>query len=102
LKRAGSTAPAPLIGYNAGNKTYPLRGLPMKCFDCGKEFRGPEVHDVRSSGQALVSFWKNKNIEVTICPECAAQRRGMLRYWILAFGIALGALGLFGLFWSQQ
>jgi hypothetical protein len=66
----------------------------MKFFDCGKEFSGSGVRAIRSFGQSLASYWKNRDIQVTICTECAEQRAKVTKFYGMVFCIAIGAIVL--------
>jgi hypothetical protein len=64
----------------------------MKCDKCGRDFDWAEAeYDTYTPSLGRGS----KGIEpLTMCPECAASRRGMLGYFVLVIVLSLAALAV--------
>ena len=71
----------------------------MKCDSCGREFDGPGVPTIRSRG-GFYDYWMNKNLPVTICPECAESRRRLPRYIFLAIISIVAVLLFLSMLWQ--
>ena len=57
----------------------------MKCDKCGRDFQWTEAeHDTHCETMGKYSVGPKL---LTMCPECAASRRGMLAYWVLVIAL---------------
>jgi hypothetical protein len=68
----------------------------MRCYNCGREIHGAAVEDTTSEPTTSAGPWgqHTKTVEIKLCPECAERERGMPKFMLAVFLVAVAVLSI--------
>jgi hypothetical protein len=69
----------------------------MICDSCGKEFHEEPTFDTTSKEGGRGVYVRNtREVPILLCPECAARRRRLPSFLLIAICLTIGALAVIG------